>query len=154
MTSILAPSNPLVSELAVNNTALAAGRICGRRCVLSPWASSVGGRGVPPASGIRHRTPPWEIGAKTILWSTPQAPPRAAGASHKVIAAPPSAEIFLSFPPAKKATHCPSGEKKRAVAPSVPANSVAFGWFRRRGNRRDLCTHTRLARPREIHTPV
>ena len=48
-------------------------------------------------------------------------------ASHKVIAEPPSTEIFCSFPGVKKATHCPSGEKKGAYAPCVPASSVALG---------------------------
>ena len=36
-------------------------------------------------------------------------------------------EIFLSLPPAKKPSHWPSGEKKGAKAPSVPASSVALG---------------------------
>src|SRR5713226_4414233 len=84
------------------------------------------------------------MGAKMMLWSSPQAPPRAVGASHKAIAVPPSTEI-LSFPPAKNATHCPSGEKKGAKAPSVPANSVALGSFRRRVNSREFDTNTSLA---------
>src|SRR5713226_10394776 len=124
---MLAPSHPLVPAVAVNKTALPPGRICGQRCVTSPCASSVSGWGAPPASGIRDRTPPWEASATIMLWSSPQAPPRKEGASHKVVAAPPSTEIFLSFPPAENATHCPSGEKKAPLAPSVPANSVALG---------------------------
>ena len=45
--------------------------------------------------------------------------------SHKAIAAPPSTEIFFSFPCAKNATHCPSGEKKGASAPAALGRRAA-----------------------------
>ena len=40
-------------------------------------------------------------------------------------AAPPFTETFLSFPPAKNPSHCPSGEKKGVLVPSVPATGLA-----------------------------
>jgi hypothetical protein len=42
-----------------------------------------------------------------------------------VIGAPPSTEIFFSFPPAKNAIHFPSGEKNGLSAPSVPASATS-----------------------------
>ena len=110
----------------MNNTALPPGRICGQRWVISPLCKSVTGVGGPPAEGIRDK-PTLLLSAAMMLPSSPQLPPRALGASHKVIAEPPSTEIFCSFPDEKKATHCPSGEKKGAYAPCVPASSVALG---------------------------
>src|ERR1700686_5394956 len=123
---MLAPSNTTCVALAVNNTALPPGRICGQRWALSPLCKSVTGVGGPPAEGIRD-SPPTGPSAAMILPSSPQLPPSPLAASHKVISEPPSTEIFLSFPSEKKATHCPSGEKKGAHAPSVPTCSVAIG---------------------------
>src|ERR1700674_249665 len=110
-------------------TALPPGKICGQRWVASPCASSVTGVSAPPAEEIRDSTLPPEVSAAMMLPSSPQQPPRATAptASPKVTAAPPSTEIFFSLLPAKNATHCPSGEKKGAYAPSVPAISVALG---------------------------
>src|SRR5450759_2902253 len=113
--------------LAVNSTALPPGRICGQRWVNSPLCKSVTGVGGPPADGIRDRPPPMPSAAM-MLPSSPQLPPPLLPlASHKVIAEPPSTEIFCNFPTEKKATHCPSGEKKGADAPCVPKSSVALG---------------------------
>src|SRR5580692_9216207 len=115
---MLAPSNAFVA-LAVNNTALPPGRICGQRWVTSPFCKSVTAVGGPPAEGIRDK-PPVKLSAAMILPSSPQLPPTGVPVSHKVIAEPPSTEIFCSFPDEKKATHCPSGEKNGAHAPCVP----------------------------------
>src|ERR1700676_5179007 len=101
---------------AVNNTALPPGRICGQRWEASPVCKSVTGVGGPPAEGIRDK-PEVLMSAAMMLPSSPQLPPSPADASHKVIAEPPSTEIFCSFPTVKKATHCPSGEKNGAKAP-------------------------------------
>jgi hypothetical protein len=58
--------------------------------------------------------------------SSPQLPPRPAGASARLIGAPPSTRVFLSLPPAKNAIHYPSGAKKGPIAPLVPCSSVAL----------------------------
>ena len=58
-------------------------------------------------------------GVKMIVSSSAQVPPRPAGASHRLTAAPPVTRIFFSLPPAKNAIHCPSGEKNGLAAPSV-----------------------------------
>src|ERR1700674_5474296 len=100
----------------VNSTALPPGRICGHMCWNSPRCKSVTGVGGPPAEGIRDKTP-LVLSAAMMLPSSPQLPPRPAGALHKVIAEPPSTEIFCSFPVVKKAIHCPSGEKNGSYAP-------------------------------------
>src|SRR5579863_1889071 len=125
---MLAPSHPARAEWAVNKTALPPGRIWGQRWVTSPGASSVTGVGAPPAEGIRDK-PPLPFRAAMRLPSSPQLPPRPLppAASHRLAAAPPSTEIFFSLLSAKNATHCPSGEKKGAYAPSVPASSTALG---------------------------
>src|ERR1700688_3209737 len=107
---MLAPSNAVVA-LAVNNTALPPDRICGQRWVRSPFCKSVTGIGGPPAEGIRDK-PLVVVSAAMMLPSSPQLPPTPKVASHKVIAEPPSTEIFCSFSAVKKATHSPSGEKK------------------------------------------
>src|ERR1700730_7050083 len=111
---------------AVNNTALPPGRICGQRWLYSPLCKSVTCVGGPPAEGIRAK-PLVPLSAAMILPSSPQLPPRPVLALHNVIAEPPSTEIFFRFVPLKKATHCPSGKKKEAYAPCVPASSVAVG---------------------------
>ena len=110
----------------MNITALPPGRTCGQRWTISPFVRSVNGTGVPPVAGMRSRT---KLTAATMYPSSPQLPPPTppSGASHRSITRPPSMEIFLSFPPAKKATQRPSGEKNGASALSVPGNSVAFG---------------------------
>ena len=54
-----------------------------------------------------------------------QLPPKGFTASPSVTAAPPLTETFFSFPPAKKPTHWPSGEKNGALAPSVPGIGLA-----------------------------
>src|SRR5579862_4325451 len=112
---MLALSKPTEPVLAVNNTALPPGRICGQRWVASPLCKSVTGVGGPPAEGIRDR-PVVRLIAAMMLPSSPQLP-LGAVASHKVIAEPPSTEIFCSFPCKEKATHCPSGEKNGAFTP-------------------------------------
>src|SRR5215467_9034949 len=68
--------------------------------------------------------PVWEAGAKMI---TPflQLRPRPNGASQIVIGAPPATRIFFNFPSAKKAIHCPSGDQKGKVAPSVRSRGSA-----------------------------
>src|ERR1700693_5203481 len=113
---MLAASNPVDAVEAVNNTALPPGRICGQRWVPSPFCKSVTGVGGPPAEGIRDK-PPAELRLAMMLPSSPQLPPIPTGAAHKVIAEPPSTETFCSFDAVKKATHCPSGEKKGSIAP-------------------------------------
>src|SRR5450631_1519618 len=110
---MLAPPNAAAVGLAVNNTALPPGRICGQRWVISPLCKSVTGVGGPPAEGIRDK-PSLSPSPAMMLPSLSQLPPVPLGASHRVIAEPPSTEIFFSFPVAKNATHCPSGEKKGA----------------------------------------
>src|ERR1019366_280541 len=105
--------NAVGDWLAVNNTALPPGRICGQRWVFSPFCNSVTGVGGPPAEGIRDKLP-MPLSAAMMLPSSPQLPPWAVVELHKVMAEPPSTEIFCSFPAVKKATHCPSGEKKGA----------------------------------------
>ena len=62
-----------------------------------------------------------------MLSSSPQLAPRPEGGSHKEIGSPPSIRVFFSFPAAKNPTHCPSGEKNGAYAPSVPDNGTALG---------------------------
>src|ERR1017187_5610713 len=108
---MLAASNVPAVGLAVNNTALPPGRTCGQRWVVSPVCKSVTGVGGPPAEGIRDM-PTLAPSAAMMLPSSPQLPPLGLAGLHKVIAEPPSTEIFCSLPVVKKATHCPSGEKK------------------------------------------
>src|SRR5215831_9970715 len=110
----------------VNSTALLPGKICGQRWLSSPFANSVTGVGGPPTEGTCDNPTVVESAAMMLPFS-PQLPPRPIPASHKVIAEPPFTEIFFSFPGAKNATHCPSGEKKGANPPCVPASSVAVG---------------------------
>src|ERR1700688_2686581 len=101
---MLAPSYAAPVGLAVNNTALPPGKICGQRWVISPFCKSVTGVGGPPAEGIRDK-PLVLMSAAMMLPSSPQLPPMVLFALHKVIAEPPSTEIFCRFPAAKKATH-------------------------------------------------
>src|SRR5215469_9978516 len=54
-----------------------------------------------------------------------QLPPRPNGESQIVTGAPPARRIFFNFPSAKKAIHCPSGDQKGKVAPSVPSRGSA-----------------------------
>src|ERR1700677_3880121 len=94
---MLAPSQPPSVVAAVNNTALPPGQICGQRWVTSPPCKSVTGVGGPPAEGIRDK-PPIRLSAAMMLPSSPQLPPSPRGALHKVVAEPPSTEIFCNFP--------------------------------------------------------
>ena len=71
-------SNAAVVGLAVNNTALPPGRICGQRWVTSPFCKSVTGVGGPPAEGIRDK-PPVVLSAAMMLPSSPQLPPATIG---------------------------------------------------------------------------
>src|SRR5579862_8975272 len=87
---------PVIWAAEVNRTAWLPGRTCGQRWVLSPAFILVRGAGVPPLDDTRER-PPLEVSASTMLPSSPQLAPRILDASHKVIAAPPSTEIFLSL---------------------------------------------------------
>src|ERR1700740_3000278 len=96
---------------AVNNTALPPARICGQPWLKSPFCNSVTGIGGPPAEGIRDK-PPVLLSGAMMVPSSPQLPPVPWFASHRVIAEPPSTEIFCSFTVVKKATHCPSGADK------------------------------------------
>src|ERR1700694_826847 len=98
---MLAPSNGRTVVLAVNSTAFPPGRICGQRWVVSPFCKSVTGVGGPPAEGIRDK-PPLLASVAMMLPFSPQLPPRPLIALHKVIAEPPSTEIFCSFPDEKK----------------------------------------------------
>ena len=113
----------------MNSTAWPPGRICGQRCVASPFSAGfVTACGGPPALGTRERPMPVLLSSVAmILSSSPQAAPRASGASHKVITALPRTETFFIFLPAKKPIHWPSGLKNGSAAPSVPESSVACG---------------------------
>src|ERR1700693_3496534 len=98
--------------LEVKRTAFPPGRNCGQRWVTSPaCVSSVEkGSGFPPAEET------WDMptrveGVKTMVPSSPHAPPRSSGESHSVTAAPPCTEIFFNLPSAKNAIHWLSGEK-------------------------------------------
>jgi hypothetical protein len=64
-------------------------------------------------------------GTNAIVPSSAHVPPRPAGASHSVTAAPPVAEIFFNLPSAKKAIHWPSGEKNGSRTFSPAAKTVA-----------------------------
>src|SRR5215472_18602148 len=96
---------------AKKSTALPPGRTCGQRCVNSSGSKSVRRVGSPLSADTRVKKDKESIAA-TILPSSPQLAPRPAGASHKETGSPPSIRVFFSLPPAKKPTHCPSGEKK------------------------------------------
>src|SRR5262249_34028667 len=130
---MLAASKSKEELLMVKSTALPPGSTCGHRCVASPAVESslVSSAGVPPASDTL-KSPDLVVGEKTMFPSSPQSPPFGPSASQSVRAAPPVIEIFFSLLPAKKAIHCPSGEKKGLEAFSVPANAVAWLWSRRR----------------------
>ena len=60
-----------------------------------------------------------------MLSSSLHEPPRPAGTSHSVTAAPPVTEIFFSFPSAKNPIHWPDGEKNGLSALSVPDSGEA-----------------------------
>src|SRR5262245_15611252 len=105
---------------AVNSTTFPPGKACGQRWLSSPGSRSVREDSFP--SGVIRDRPEKESSAAIMLPSSLQLAPRPAGASHKTIGSPASSRIFLSFPAAKNPTHCPSGEKKGAYAPSVPDN--------------------------------
>src|SRR5713101_1108833 len=122
---MVASPHALLSRLAVNRNASPPGRSCAKRLVTSPFclSSSVAGFGVPPEEETRKSGARWF--EKRMLPSSPQKPPRGfPPTSHKVTAAPPSIEIFLSFWSAKNAIHRLSGEKNGAAAPSVPESTV------------------------------
>src|SRR5262245_2715053 len=125
---MLASSYPPTLLLPVYRTALPEGSTCGQRCVASESCVVASGSGTPPSDDTRQRkrSGPFTAGVKTILSSRPQLPPRPLAASHRVIEAPPATATFFSFPPAKNASHCPSGEKNGLAAPSVPASGVAW----------------------------
>src|ERR1700675_389890 len=54
-----------------------------------------------------------------------QAPPRALGASARIVTGPPDAETFRSLLSAKKPMNFPSPDQNSAKAPSVPASFSA-----------------------------
>ncbi len=56
--------------------------------------------------------------------SSPQVPPRPAGASQIVTTGPPSRLMRLSLSWAKNARDVLSGEKKKFRAPSVPSSAI------------------------------
>jgi hypothetical protein len=127
ITSMLAPSFPAFAMVkTVNNTALPPGKICGQRWAISPGDNSDIREGAPPSEGIRDK-PELDVSAAMILPSAPQLPPATNAELHKGTEAPPCTETFFNLPTVAKATHCPSGEKKRAKAPSAPVSSVALG---------------------------
>ena len=64
-----------------------------------------------PPDDTRHRLVPARSGEKTIVPSSPHAPPRLLGGIAERQPPPPVDRIFFSLPPAKNAIHCPSGEK-------------------------------------------
>ena len=73
-----------------------------------------------------------------MLWSVPQLKPCGlVTPSAMVTGAPPSSEIFFCFPPAKKATDLPSGEKTGLTAPSVPAMATGDEAFNSRRKSRE-----------------
>ena len=63
-------------------------------------------------------------GAKTIVPSTPQLPPRPADASQTTCTGPPVASTLLRRLSAKKATERLSGDQNGKPAPSVPASGL------------------------------
>src|SRR5262249_435867 len=119
------------------STTFPPGRTCGQRWLFSPSPSAVNGLGLPPAEGTIER-PTCVSSDAMMLPSSPQLPPRPAGASHRITGSPPSTASFLSLPAAKKATHCPSGEKNGAYAPSLPRSSTSCDSSNRRVNNRDF----------------
>ena len=102
--------------VAVNNTALAPGSTWGQRWVISPPASVVTGAGVPPAEEILRQGLA-AICANMIVPSSPQLPPRGLMVSHKAIAAPPSTEIFFSFPLREKRNPLPVRREEGSICP-------------------------------------
>jgi hypothetical protein len=56
------------------------------------------------------------------------ATPRALGASHNTMAAPPWTEIIFVFPSAKNPIHFPSGEKNGSRPFSVPGSNEVLVW--------------------------
>src|SRR5687767_1559582 len=67
--------------------------------------------GAPPAAGTLDR-PPTGSGAKRIVASRSQEPPRPFGASQRACAGPPLAATFLSLPSAKNPMYRLSGDQK------------------------------------------
>src|SRR5450755_341871 len=69
---------------------------------------------------------------------------------------PPSMEIFLSCPPARKASHLPSGENTGFTAPSEPAIATGEAPFKSRRYKREpsevLALRTMRVPSREIAT--
>ena len=63
-------------------------------------------------------------GAKTIVSSGPQVPPREFSAEAIDTGAPPVTSTFLSTPPEKNAIQRPSGEKKGSRTSSVPESGL------------------------------
>jgi hypothetical protein len=78
----------------------------------------------PPAAETRDSGARFSD-AKMMLPSSPHDPPRGFFASQMTTGDPPSTEIFLSLPPAKKAIDRLSGEKNGDAASSVPARTFA-----------------------------
>ncbi len=74
------------------------------------------------------------------------APTAARGSDRDVAqgepAEPPSTEIFCSFPVAKKATHCPSGEKKGAIRPVRSRKLSGVGLVESASKESSLRTYT------------
>ena len=91
-----------------------------RAWLVSPFSSLVSGPGAPPASDTCWIGEP-PLGVKVIVPPLLQLAPRELTKRPRVNAAPPLTEIFFRLPAAKNPIHCPSGEKKGLLAPSVPA---------------------------------
>src|SRR5262249_13227880 len=92
----------------------------------SPYASSIvyAACGMPPADATRC-SGPLGAGAKTMMLSRFQAPPRPLVASHKTTGGPPAMFTFFSCPLAKKATYRLSGDQNGNEADSVPGKTWA-----------------------------
>jgi hypothetical protein len=97
-------------------------------------SSLVSAAGAPPAAGTLQRLP-LKFGAKTIVPSRFQLPPRPSTASQIVSAGPPEASIFFNFPLAKKPILRLSGDQNKLLAPSVPARGWAVSAPRGRTQR-------------------
>src|SRR6266481_215956 len=102
------------------------GRKYGQRCEISFFDTSsvVTGTDTPPEAETR-----WmgelTLGAKRMVPSRFQVPPRPSAASQSVRAGPPEGSMILSLPPAKNPTNRPSGDQKGYLAPLVPARGCA-----------------------------
>src|SRR5215471_11520024 len=94
---MFALSCPAAEGEAVNRIALASGRTCGQRWVVSPRPSLVNRCHGPPAAGIRDRGSACPDPATMLPSCSQLAPIRAPAVEPRFTGAPPWAEIFLSW---------------------------------------------------------